>query len=54
MTKPGKKQREPLTYELLKQLMSVLDGPGDEDEFKKFVNAPLRHMIIKTPLEWWC
>ena len=54
MTKPGEKQREPSTYELLKQLISVLDGPSDEDEFKKFVNAPLRHMIIKTPLEWWC
>jgi hypothetical protein len=39
MTKPGEKQREPSTYELLKQSMSVLDGPGDEDEFEKFVNV---------------
>jgi hypothetical protein len=54
MTKPGEKQREPSTYELLKQSMSVLDGPGDEDEFEKFVNAPPRHMTTKTPLEWWC
>ena len=54
MTKPGKKQREPLTYELLKQLMSVLDRPDNEDDFKKFINAILRHMTTKTLLEQQC
>lgn len=53
-TKPGETQHEPSAYELLKQSMSVLDGPGDEDEFEKFVNAQPRHMTTKTPLEWWC
>jgi hypothetical protein len=50
----GEKQRELTTYERLKQSMSVLDGPGDEDEFEKFINAPPRHITTKTPLEWWC
>ncbi len=53
-TKLGENQRELSTYERLKQLMCVLDGPGDEDEFEKFVNALPRYIIIKTPLEWWC
>ena len=54
VTESGEKQRELSMYEHLKQSMSVLDGPGDEDEFEKFINAPPRHMITKTPLEWWC
>ena len=50
-TKLGEEQRELLTYERLKQSMSVLDGPGDEDDFEKFVNATPKHMTTKTPLE---
>jgi len=53
-TKLGEKQRELSTYERLKQSMSVLDGPDDEDDFEKFINATPRHMMTKTPLEWWC
>ncbi|PMB71275.1 putative AC transposase [Beauveria bassiana] len=41
-------------YERLKQSMSVLDEPGDEDEFEKFINAPPRQVMSRTPLEWWC
>ncbi|KAM0742705.1 hypothetical protein ACQRIT_002882 [Beauveria bassiana] len=50
----GNKRREATPYERIKQLMSVLDTPGDEDKFGKFVNSPPRHMTTKTPLEWWC
>lgn len=53
-TKLGEKEREPSTYQRLKQSMSVLDGPSDEDEFEKFINTPPRHMTTKSPLEWWC
>ncbi|KAF6514233.1 hypothetical protein HZS61_006489 [Fusarium oxysporum f. sp. conglutinans] len=47
-------RREVTPYERIKQSMSVLDEPGDEDEFEKFVNSPPRHMTTNTPLEWWC
>ncbi|KAJ3454150.1 hypothetical protein MRS44_018044 [Fusarium solani] len=47
-------RREVTPYERIKQSMSVLDEPGDEDEFEKFVNSPPRPMTTKTPLEWWC
>ncbi|KAL6402760.1 HAT domain-containing protein [Ilyonectria robusta] len=33
---------------------SVLDEPGNEDEFEKFNNSPPRPMTTSTPLEWWC
>ncbi|KAL5583979.1 hypothetical protein FOVSG1_015330 [Fusarium oxysporum f. sp. vasinfectum] len=45
-------RREVTPYERIKQSMSVLDEPGDEDEFEKFVNSPPRHMTTNTPLEW--
>ncbi|KJZ68669.1 hypothetical protein HIM_11941 [Hirsutella minnesotensis 3608] len=41
-------------YQRIKQSMSVLDEPGDEDEFEKFIASPPRHMSTSTPLEWWC
>lgn len=47
-------RRETTPYERIKQSMSVLDEPGDEDEFEKFVNSPPRPITTKTPLEWWC
>lgn len=50
----GNERWEATPYERIKQLMSVLDTLGDEDEFEKFVNSPPRHMMTKTPLEWWC
>ncbi|KAM3454108.1 hypothetical protein NHJ6243_008970 [Beauveria neobassiana] len=50
----GNKRREATPYERIKQSMSVLDTPGDEDEFEQFVNSPPRHITTKTPLEWWC
>ncbi len=46
--------REATPYERIKQSMSVLDEPGNEDEFEKFVNSPPRPMTTRTPLEWWC
>ena len=46
--------REVASYERIRQSMSVLDEPGDEDEFDKFINAPPRHMMTANPLEWWC
>lgn len=33
--------------------MSVLDCAEDEDEFEKFINAPLKRMSARSPLEWW-
>ena len=42
-TKLGEKQRELSTYERLKQSMSVLDGPDDEDEFE---NLSMFHQDI--------
>ncbi|KAM4064013.1 transposase-like protein [Hirsutella rhossiliensis] len=47
-------KREVASYERIRQSMSVLDEPGDEDEFEKFINAPPRHMLTANPLEWWC
>lgn len=41
-------------YERIKQSMSVLDEPGNEDEFEKFINSPPGLMTTSTPLEWWC
>ncbi|KJZ69620.1 hypothetical protein HIM_10983 [Hirsutella minnesotensis 3608] len=46
--------REVASYERIRQSMSVLDDPGHEDEFDKFINAPPRHMMTASPLEWWC
>lgn len=53
-TQPDDERREISPYERIKQSMSVLDEPGDEDEFEKFIKSPPRHMMAKTPLEWWC
>jgi hypothetical protein len=47
-------RREVTPYERIKQSMSVLDEPGNEDEFEKFINSPPRPMTTSTPLEWWC
>ncbi|OAQ57629.1 transposase-like protein [Purpureocillium lilacinum] len=47
-------RREATPYERVKQSMSVLDEPGNEDEFEKFVNSSPRPMTTRTPLEWWC
>ncbi|KAJ6437990.1 putative AC transposase [Purpureocillium lavendulum] len=47
-------RREATPYERIRRSMSVLDEPGDEDEFEKFVNSPPRPMTTNTPLEWWC
>jgi hypothetical protein len=41
-------------YQRIKQSMSVLDVPGDEDEFEKFITSSPRHMSTNSPLEWWC
>ncbi|KAM3446825.1 hypothetical protein NHJ6243_010206 [Beauveria neobassiana] len=51
---PPKERLDMSPYERLKQSMSVLDEPGDEDEFEKFINAPPRQVMSRTPLEWWC
>ncbi|EXU94991.1 hAT family dimerization domain protein [Metarhizium robertsii] len=50
----GNERREATPYQRIKQSMSVLDTLGDEVEFEKFVNSAPRHMMTKTPLEWWC
>ncbi|KAH8798343.1 hypothetical protein F5884DRAFT_758789 [Xylogone sp. PMI_703] len=50
----SERQRELTTYERLKQSMSVLDGSDNEDEFERFIIAPPKPMMTKTPLEWWC
>ncbi|KJZ68331.1 hypothetical protein HIM_12278 [Hirsutella minnesotensis 3608] len=52
--RPSCEAREVASYERIRQSMSVLDEPGDEDEFDKFINAPPRHMLTANPLEWWC
>ncbi|KAF6525794.1 hypothetical protein HZS61_011589 [Fusarium oxysporum f. sp. conglutinans] len=46
-------RREVTPYERIKQSMSVLDEPGNEDEFEKFINSPPRPMTTSTPLKWW-
>ncbi|EFZ03287.1 transposase-like protein [Metarhizium robertsii ARSEF 23] len=51
---PRKERLEMSPYERIKQSMSVLDEPVDEDEFEKFINSPPRQVTAKTPLEWWC
>lgn len=51
---PRKDQLEMSPYERIKQSMSVLDEPGDEDEFEKFINSPPRQVTATTPLGWWC
>lgn len=50
----GSEQSEMTPYQRIKQSMSVLDEPGDEDEFEKFITYPPRHMSTSSPLEWWC
>ncbi|KJZ70186.1 hypothetical protein HIM_10409 [Hirsutella minnesotensis 3608] len=51
----SERQEAALTpYERIKRSMSVLDDPGNEDEFDKFINSPPKHMTANTPLEWWC
>lgn len=47
-------QLEMSLYERIRQSMSVLDEPGDEDELEKPINSPPRQVMAKTPLEWWC
>ncbi|KAH8654706.1 hypothetical protein BGZ61DRAFT_434950 [Ilyonectria robusta] len=39
-TQPDDERREISPYERIKQSMSVLDEPGDEDEFEKFIKSP--------------
>ncbi|KAM3468042.1 hypothetical protein MY5147_008325 [Beauveria neobassiana] len=51
---PPKERLDMSPYERLKQSISILDEPGDEDEFEKFINAPPRQVMSRTPLEWWC
>jgi hypothetical protein len=52
--RPPQDRVEMSPYERIKQSMSVLDKPGEKDEFKKFINSPPRQVMAKTPLEWWC
>lgn len=51
---PRKEPVQMSPYERIKQSMSVLDDPGDEDEFERFISSPPRQVMSKTPLEWWC
>ncbi|KAL9570471.1 hypothetical protein ACKAV7_005402 [Fusarium commune] len=43
-------RREVTPYERIKQSMSVLDEPGNEDEFERFINSLPRPMTTSTPL----